>query len=63
MKHLYLFTIVVSSVLITACSDNKDDKETLIDPQIKAMEKAQNVEDVLKQKDTELRKRIDEQSR
>lgn len=64
MKNILIFTVALSSSLwLSACSDNKDKQETVIEPQLKALEKAQNVENVLQQKDADLRKRLEEQSR
>jgi outer membrane PBP1 activator LpoA protein len=61
MPTRYLTLIpVVASLLLMACSDKNDKQETLIDPQIKALEKAQGVEQVLQQSDEARRKQLEE---
>ncbi len=60
--HIRYFTVipVIASLLLMACSDKNDKQETLIDPQLKAIEKARGVEQVLQQSDDARRKQLEE---
>ena len=55
---------ILSMFFITACSENKAPKEeTLIDPQLKALEKAKDVEQVLQDAEEARQKQIEDQLR
>lgn len=61
MLRRYLTLIpVFTSLLLMACSDKNDKQETLIGPQLKALEKAQGVEQVLQHSDDARRKQLEE---
>ena len=65
MKQLIITALLASMALfIGACTDkDQDEPKTLIDSQVKAMDKAKDVEQVLKQADEEQRQQIEEQSK
>jgi hypothetical protein len=64
MLKLLTCLFLLCSVFFAGCSDNKPAKqETLMDNQIKAMEKAKAVEQVLQDAEQAHRKQMEEQQR
>jgi hypothetical protein len=52
MEHEIMRVMMISLccfILLTACDENKDIKDTVFAPQVKALEKARGVENTIKQ--------------
>ena len=64
MHKLVICILVASSLFLIACSDKQPaENKTVMDDQLKALEKAKGVEQLLQQSDEAHRKQMDEQSR
>jgi len=65
MKTSLSIFLTVLLVVMTGCSDNEKpgSSKTIIDDQLRAMEKAKEVEKTLEEAAQQQRKNIDEQSR
>jgi hypothetical protein len=70
IKHTYLFTILLCSTLLIACSESRETNEskenkagTVFQDQIDALDKARSVEDTLLKTNQQQREAIESQSR
>ena len=63
-KCRHTIIIIISLMFVTACSDKATEKqETLTEPQIRALEKAKSVEQIMYQSEVDRRQQMEEQSR